>query len=290
MNYESLYVFVNFMSLIVIYGYKSILYPQPVIVMTQSEPTQPDEAITPLFDYQSRTSKYIIEATNLCKTYQMGTVEVNAVRGVNLQVHRGEFLTILGVSGSGKSTLLHLLGALDQPTNGKVYVEGLDLSTLDHNKLADVRLRRVGFVFQFFNLMPQLTAQGNVELPLKFADVPLDKAHERALDLLTRVGLGERRDHVPSELSGGEQQRVAIARALANNPRIILADEPTGNLDTKTGAEIISLLRQLNRTAGLTIIAVGHDNRLTKVADRVVEMRDGEFIAERAGGGQEAIQ
>ncbi|MFX1565883.1 MAG: ABC transporter ATP-binding protein [Promethearchaeota archaeon] len=220
----------------------------------------------------------------------MGTVEVNAVRGINLQVHRGEFLVILGVSGSGKSTLLHLLGALDQPTSGKVYVEGLDLSTLDHNKLADVRLRRVGFVFQFFNLMPQLTAQGNVELPLKFADVPSATAHERARDLLTRVGLGERREHVPSELSGGEQQRVAIARALANNPRIILADEPTGNLDTKTGAEIITLLRQLNRTQGLTFIVVGHDTRLTTVADRVIEMRDGEFFEERAGGKLEGIQ
>ena len=258
--------------------------------MTQPESTQPEEVLNALFDYQSRTSQYIIEATKLCKTYQMGTVEVNAVRGVDFQVHRGEFLTILGVSGSGKSTLLHLLGALDQPTSGKVFVEGLDLSTLDHNQLAEVRLRRVGFVFQFFNLMPQLTAQGNVELPLKFADVPSTNAQGRARDLLTRVGLSERRDHVPSELSGGEQQRVAIARALANNPRIILADEPTGNLDTKTGAEIITLLRQLNKTQGLTFIVVGHDARLTTVADRVIEMRDGEFIAEREGGRMEAIQ
>ncbi len=257
--------------------------------MTQSQPTQPEEALTALFDYQSRTSKYIIEARNLCKTYQMGPVEVNAVRGVNLQVYPGEFLVILGVSGSGKSTLLHLLGALDQPTTGKVFVEGLDLSTLDHNQLADVRLRRVGFVFQFFNLMPQLTAQGNIELPLKFADVPSANAHGRARELLTRVGLGERRDHVPSELSGGEQQRVAIARALANNPRIILADEPTGNLDTKTGAEIITLLRQLNKTQGLTFVVVGHDKRLTPVADRVIEMQDGEFIAEREGGRQERV-
>ncbi len=258
--------------------------------MTQPQTTQPEEALTSLFDYQSRTSNYIIEATDLCKTYEMGPIEVNAVRGVNLQVRRGEFLTILGVSGSGKSTLLHLLGALDQPTTGKVYVEGLDLSTLDHNQLADVRLRRVGFVFQFFNLMPQLTAQGNVELPLKFADVPSANAQDRARELLSRVGLGERRDHIPSELSGGEQQRVAIARALANNPRIILADEPTGNLDTKTGAEVISLLRQLNQTQGLTFVVVGHDQRLTTVADRVIEMRDGEFVAERAGGGQVKVQ
>jgi ABC-type lipoprotein export system ATPase subunit len=255
--------------------------------MTEEQPTPIEDRLTSLFDYQSHTSEFIIEASKLTKTYQMGSVEVHAVRGVDLQVRRGEILVILGVSGSGKSTLLHLLGALDKPTEGKVYVEGLDLSTLDHNQLADVRLRRVGFVFQFFNLMPQLTAQGNVELPLKLADVPSANAHGRARELLTRVGLGERRTHVPSELSGGEQQRVAIARALANNPRIILADEPTGNLDTTTGAEIIQLLRHLNQTQGLTFIVVGHDRRLTTVADRVIEMRDGIFIGEHKGGGEE---
>lgn len=288
MNYESLYVFVNFMSLRVIYDFDSPLRFQLVILMTQ--PIQDDEAITPLFDYQSRTFKHIIEAQNLERTYQMGTVSVRAVRGVNLQVPQGEFLTILGVSGSGKSTLLHLLGALDQPTAGKVFVEGLDLSTLSHNQLADVRLRRVGFVFQFFNLMPQLTAQANVELPLKFSEVPTVNAHRRAQELLEKVGLGDRRHHVPAELSGGEQQRVAIARALANNPRIILADEPTGNLDTNTGAEIIHLLRNLNQSQGLTFIVVGHDTRLTTVADRVIEMRDGEFVAEREGGGQVTVK
>jgi putative ABC transport system ATP-binding protein len=258
--------------------------------MTQPPSIEADESLVSLFDYQSRTSNYIIEARDLTKTYEMGPVAVNAVRGLSLQVPRGEFLVILGVSGSGKSTLLHLLGALDQPTSGKVYVEGLDLSTLDHNQLADVRLRRVGFVFQFFNLMPQLTAQGNIELPLKFADVPTANAHGRAQELLSRVGLGERRGHLPSELSGGEQQRVAIARALANNPRIILADEPTGNLDTKTGAEIIHLLRKLNQTQGLTFVVVGHDTRLTTVADRVIEMRDGQFVAERVGGGAETVE
>ncbi|MFX1300585.1 MAG: ABC transporter ATP-binding protein [Promethearchaeota archaeon] len=258
--------------------------------MTEQKPIQTVDPLTTLFDYQSYTSDYIIETKNLCKTYEMGPVEVRAVQGVNLQVRRGEFLVILGVSGSGKSTLLHLLGALDKPTEGKVYVEGLDLSTLDHNKLADVRLRRVGFVFQFFNLMPQLTAQGNVELPLKFAEVPTSSARGRARQLLTRVGLGKRREHVPSELSGGEQQRVAIARALANNPRIILADEPTGNLDTKTGAEIIHLLRELNQTQGLTFVVVGHDQRLTTVADRVIEMQDGTFVSERKGGGEVTVQ
>ncbi len=257
--------------------------------MTENQVSEHDAALQALFDYQSRASKYIIETTDLCRTYQMGSVEVHAVRGINLQVHRGEFLVILGVSGSGKSTLLHLIGALDQPTSGKVFIEGLDLSTLDPNQLADVRLRRVGFVFQFFNLMPQLTAQANIELPLKFSDVPNANARRRAQELLTRVGLGGRRTHVPSELSGGEQQRVAIARALANNPRIILADEPTGNLDTKTGAEIIQLLRNLNQTQGLTFVVVGHDKRLTTVADRVIEMRDGMFVGEQVGGGEVTV-
>ncbi|MFX0168560.1 MAG: ABC transporter ATP-binding protein [Candidatus Hodarchaeota archaeon] len=220
----------------------------------------------------------------------MGTVEVHALRGIDLQVRRGEFVTILGVSGSGKSTLLHLIGALDQPTEGKVFIEGLDLSTLDNKKLAEVRLHRIGFVFQFFNLMPQLTAQTNVELPLKFADVPTATARKRAEELLTMIGLGERRHHIPSELSGGEQQRVAIARALANNPRIILADEPTGNLDSKTGAEIITLLRNLTKTQGLTLIVVGHDQRLTSVADRVIEMSDGKFVNERVGGAEVTLQ
>ncbi|MFW9831605.1 MAG: ABC transporter ATP-binding protein [Candidatus Thorarchaeota archaeon] len=232
----------------------------------------------------------IIEAKNLTKTYQMGEVAVEAVRGVNLEVQRGEFLVILGVSGSGKSTLLHLLGALDKPTEGTVFIEGQDLSYLDNNQLANVRLRRVGFVFQFFNLMPQLTAQANVELPMKFADEPNAVAKGRARELLTQVGLSERRSHVPSEMSGGEQQRVAIARALANKPRIILADEPTGNLDTKTGAEIIHLLRQLNQTQNITMIVVGHDQRLTTVADRVIEMRDGEFISERKGSAEVTLQ
>jgi putative ABC transport system ATP-binding protein len=257
--------------------------------VTEKPPLESDTTTAALYDYQSHTSQYTIETLALHKTYEMGPVEVQAVQGVDLKVRRGEFITILGVSGSGKSTLLHLIGALDKPTEGKVFIEGLDLSTLDDSKLAEVRLHRIGFVFQFFNLMPQLTAQGNVELPLKLSEIPSNTARERARELLTKVGLGERADHIPSELSGGEQQRVAIARALANNPRIILADEPTGNLDTKTGAEIITLLRTLNKTQNLTLIVVGHDQRLTSVADRVFEMEDGVFVGERAGGGELTI-
>ncbi len=261
-----------------------------VRTLDQEQPSPISDALTALYDYPSKSIDCIIEAKNLTKTYKMGEVEVKAVRGVDLEVHRGEFLVILGVSGSGKSTLLHLLGALDQPTEGKVFIEGQDLSYLDHNQLANVRLRRVGFVFQFFNLMPHLTAQNNVELPMKFADEPAAKAKAKARELLTQVGLGDRRNHVPSELSGGEQQRVAIARALANKPRIILADEPTGNLDSKTGAEIIQLLRRLNQTQKITMIVVGHDQRLTTVADRVIEMSDGQFISETQGGAEVTVQ
>lgn len=257
--------------------------------VTEKSTTESSLATATLYDYESHTSQYTIETLALHKTYQMGSVEVKAVRGVDLKVKRGEFITILGVSGSGKSTLLHLIGALDKPTEGKVFIESLDLSTLDNSKLAEVRLHRIGFVFQFFNLMPQLTAQGNVELPLKLSEIPTNLARDRASELLSKVGLGERRDHIPSELSGGEQQRVAIARALANNPRIILADEPTGNLDTKTGAEIITLLRSLNKTQNLTFIVVGHDQRLTTVADRVFEMEDGVFVREHTGGGEMSI-
>jgi len=232
-------------------------------------------------------SETAVEAQELQRVYRMGNVEVPALRGVNLKVRRGEFVVILGVSGSGKSTLLHLLGGLDRPSEGRVLVEGQDLSRLSDNQLADVRLRKIGFVFQFFNLMPQLTAQANVELPLQIAEVPAKTAQTRAKELLTMVGLVERTTHRPFELSGGEQQRVAIARALANNPKIILADEPTGNLDTANGAEVIQLLRKINQSQGQTVIVVGHDLRLTTVADRVIEMRDGRFVGERLQQGGE---
>jgi len=226
----------------------------------------------------------LINAQNLHRSYQMGKVLVHALRGVDLQVRRGEFVVILGVSGSGKTTLLHLIGALDHPTDGQIFIDGEDLSQLNDSQLANIRLQKVGFVFQFFNLLPQYTAQANVEIPLHLAELDKNEAHQRSKELLHIVGLQDRVDHVPAELSGGEQQRVAIARALANNPQILLADEPTGNLDTQTGAEIIALLEQVNKEQQKTVIIVGHDQRLTEVAHRVIEMRDGQFVSNHPGG------
>src|SRR5512136_2220354 len=200
----------------------------------------------------------IIEAINLKKTYILGKVPVEALRGVNLKVEKGDFLAILGPSGSGKSTMLNLIGALDKPTSGTLRIDGVDVSTLNDNQLADLR-RRVGFVFQFFNLIPRFSAQENVELSMSIADVNRPDRRKRAESLLETVGLKERMNHKPAELSGGEQQRVAIARALANNPRFLLMDEPTGNIDSKTANEIIGLIKKLNEENGVTILMVTHD-------------------------------
>ena len=216
----------------------------------------------------------IVEAVNLKKTYMLGKVPVNALRGVDLKVEKGEFLAVLGPSGSGKSTLLNLIGALDKPTEGKVLIEGVDVSTLNDDHLADLR-RRIGFVFQFFNLIPRLTARQNVELSMAIAGLVGDERRKRAGELLEIVGLKERMNHKPAELSGGEQQRVAIARALANNPHFLLMDEPTGNIDSKTAKEIIQLVRELNEDKGVTIIMVTHDQRLSAEAKRTVKMFDG---------------
>jgi len=216
----------------------------------------------------------IVEAVNLKKTYMLGKVPVNALRGVDLKVDKGEFLAVLGPSGSGKSTLLNLIGALDKPTEGKVLIEGVDVSTLNDDHLADLR-RRIGFVFQFFNLIPRLTARQNVELSMAIAGLVGDERRKRAGELLEIVGLKERMNHKPAELSGGEQQRVAIARALANNPHFLLMDEPTGNIDSKTAKEIIQLVRELNEDKGVTIIMVTHDQRLSAEAKRTVKMFDG---------------
>lgn len=216
----------------------------------------------------------IVEAVNLKKTYMLGEVPVNALRGVNLEVESGDFLAILGPSGSGKSTLLNLIGALDKPTDGKMMVDNVDISTLNDNQLAGLR-RRIGFVFQFFNLIPRFTARDNVELSMSIADVNKVERRKRAEDLLETVGLRERVNHKPAELSGGEQQRVAIARALANNPRFLLMDEPTGNMDSKNASEIIGLIRKLNEEKGVTIIMVTHDQRLALQAKRTVQMFDG---------------
>lgn len=219
----------------------------------------------------------IVETVNLKKTYLLGKVPVEALRGVNLKVDEGEFIAVLGPSGSGKSTLLNLIGALDKPTDGKVFIEGIDVSRLNDNQLADLR-RRIGFVFQFFNLIPRFTARQNVELPLAIAGLGKEERRKRAEELLETVGLKERMDHKPTELSGGEQQRVAIARALANNPHFLLMDEPTGNIDLKNAMEIIQLIRKLNASKGVTVIMVTHDQRLANEAKRIVKMLDGLIV------------
>jgi len=222
----------------------------------------------------------IVEAVNLKKTYMLGKVPVNALRGVNLKVDKGEFLAVLGPSGSGKSTLLNLVGALDKPTDGTVLIDGVDISKLDDNQLADLR-RRIGFVFQFFNLIPRFTARKNVELPMAIAGLSKDERKSRTEELLEIVGLKERMDHKPTELSGGEQQRVAIARALANNPSFLLMDEPTGNIDSKAANDIIRLVKRLNEEKGITIIMVTHDQRLASQTERTVQMFDGLIVNEK---------
>jgi putative ABC transport system ATP-binding protein len=204
----------------------------------------------------------------------LGKVPVEALRGVNLKVGNGDFISILGPSGSGKSTMLNLIGALDKPTSGTLLIDGVDISKLNDNQLSDLR-RRIGFVFQFFNLIPRLTARGNVELSMAISDMGKAQRKKRAEDLLETVGLKDRINHKPAELSGGQQQRVAIARALANNPKFLLLDEPTGNIDSKTAREIIGLIKKLNEEKGVTIIMVTHDQHLAKEAKRVVQVFDG---------------
>ena len=216
----------------------------------------------------------IVEAVELKKIYMLGKIPVEALRGVNLKVESGDFLAILGPSGSGKSTMLNLIGALDKPTEGKMLIEGVDISTLNDNQLADLR-RRIGFVFQFFNLIPRFTARDNVELSMSIGDMSKAERRKRAVDLLETVGLKDRMNHKPTELSGGEQQRVAVARALANNPRFLLMDEPTGNIDSKTASEIMRLIKRLNEDKSVTIIMVTHDQHLAREAKRVVQMFDG---------------
>jgi putative ABC transport system ATP-binding protein len=201
---------------------------------------------------------------------------VDALRGVDLTIARGEFVALVGPSGSGKSTVLNLIGGLDRPTSGQVWINGTELSTSDERTLTRHRRQHVGFVFQTFNLLPRLTAEENVALPLMFSGVPEKERRGRARVLLEQVGLGPRLTHRPTQLSGGEQQRVAIARALIGQPALLLADEPTGNLDTVTGAEIMALLKELNQEQGLTLLAVTHDPEVAAFADRIVKLRDGQ--------------
>jgi putative ABC transport system ATP-binding protein len=219
----------------------------------------------------------IIELEDLMRHYEMGGVKIRALDGVDLQIRRGEYLSIVGPSGSGKTTLFNMVGGLDSPSQGKVYIDGVDISKLDAYELAWLRCRKIGYIFQTFNLIQVLTALENVALPTVFAGLPRDEGLEKAQKLLSNVGLGDRVDHRPTELSAGQQQRVAIARAMANDPAIILADEPTGNLDLNTGMEIIDLLHGLNKTRGMTLIAATHDLKMIKASDRIVWMRDGKI-------------
>jgi len=223
----------------------------------------------------------VVEAIDLKKTYLLGKVPVEALRGVNLKVENGDFISILGPSGSGKSTLLNLIGALDRPSEGKMLIEGIDISTLNDNQLADLRLR-IGFVFQFFNLIPRFTARQNVELSMSIAGLGMADRRKRAEGLLETVGLKERMNHKPAELSGGEQQRVAVARALANESRFLVMDEPTGNIDSKTADGIIELIKGLNEEKNVTIIMVTHDQRLAAESKRTVQMFDGVITKEIA--------
>lgn len=216
-----------------------------------------------------------VRVRNLIKRYEMGTTVVDALRGVNFQIQRGEYISIMGPSGSGKSTLFNMIGGLDKPTEGRVYIDEVDIAQLDAYELAWLRCRKIGYIFQSFNLIPVMTALENVSLPMIFAGMSADESREKGVDLLSLVGLGDRVQHKPLELSGGQQQRVAIARSLANDPAIVLADEPTGNLDTKTGLEIIDLLRRLNDENGVTIITATHDHKMLDVSDRIFHMVDG---------------
>ena len=218
----------------------------------------------------------VIELRNLLRYYQMGDESVKALDGVDLNIVRGEYVSIVGPSGSGKTTLFNLIGGLDKPTDGNVFIDGVDISQLDAYELAWLRCRKIGYIFQSFNLIQVLTAVENVALPTVFAGTPTNEGTRKAEKLLEIVGLKDRIHHRPGELSAGQQQRVAIARALANDPAIILADEPTGNLDLNTGMEIIDLLHGLNKSQGLTLVAATHDLKMIKASDRIVWMRDGQ--------------
>jgi len=225
----------------------------------------------------------LIETDGLTKTYTLGEVTVNALHGVTLTIERGSFVAIMGASGSGKSTLMNLLGCLERPTSGRYWLDGVPVEGLDRDQLAEIRNQKIGFVFQNFNLLPRMSAMENVQLPLLYASGDTGDADERGKHVLALVGLAGRENSLPSQLSGGQQQRIAIARALINEPQILLADEPTGALDSRTSAEIMNIFRQLNQTRGITVIVVTHSDEVATYAKRVITFRDGGIIADSKG-------
>lgn len=223
-------------------------------------------------------SDEIIKIENMTKIYENGEIQVKALKSINLTIHRGEFISIMGASGSGKSTLMNILGCLDRPTEGHYFLEGIDIREKSDNQLSAVRNKKIGFVFQSFNLIARTSALKNVELPMIYGRIEAEERRERALELLRSVGLEQRSDHMPNELSGGQKQRVAIARALANHPQIILADEPTGNLDSESSVEIMEIFTKLNREQGNTVIIVTHERDIAEFTDRIITFKDGNII------------
>ncbi len=243
-------------------------------------PEHTEGRLTGALRVEGPQDRVVLEARDVTKSYILDEIEVKALCGVSLQVFEGEMLAIMGPSGSGKSTLMHIVGLLDRPTTGTVSVEGEDVSQMQPNELAAVRNKRIGFVFQSFNLLSRTTATANVELPLIYAGVSGTERIRRAREALEQVGLGDRLGHMPNQLSGGQQQRVAIARALVTKPSIVLADEPTGNLDSRSGIEVMAFLQELNNT-GITIVLVTHDANVARHAQRVVEIKDGRIVSDQ---------
>lgn len=231
----------------------------------------------------------IIKIENMTKVYANGEIQVKALKTINLTIQKGEFVSIMGSSGSGKSTLMNILGCLDRPTEGHYFLEGIDVREKSDNELSAVRNKKIGFVFQSFNLISRTSALKNVELPMVYGRIDADERQERALELLRRVNLENRADHMPNELSGGQRQRVAIARALANQPQIILADEPTGNLDSESSVEIMDIFTKLNRENGNTVIIVTHERDIAEFTDRIITFRDGEVLTDERLRAKEAI-